>query len=253
MTTIVVSGNEWPRVKRYLGETGLSCDLPFDFLLLTRVGAIACERKEMSDFFASLRDGRLYTEFAAMRGAAQIRILFLEGVFLYNSNDKLMISGRETPWTRKSVTNLKRSITHIEHIDIEETDDIADTCAHLISLQDYFDKSRHQSTHTRPNLVSNWLVPSDEERFYYFLQGIPTGERSRIGPSKARIVKEHLSSPEGVFNASFEQWRRVPGFGDKSAEGVYKFLHPNWTKPPKGKRARQPELAITGETKWEDL
>lgn len=222
----LVSANERAEVKKALGDDGISVDLPFDFLLFTERGAIAAERKAVpGDLLASVTDGRLARECAAMREEAQYRFLIHEGRILYTPDGYVKDGHIQRRWTRTGVRNLLRSIRFVEGADIEFSDNIEDTINVLREIHGYFN-NEHGSYRARPRLESNWPVTLYEERYMYWLQGLPTTEYGRgIGPSRAKRVAQVFPNPSSLFSASVEGIVTVSGIGERTAKGIWEFLH----------------------------
>lgn len=221
--TILVSPNEREPVKSALGELGLEYPLPYDFQLFTTRGIVAVERKFFpDDLLASVRDGRLARECAAMRQNAPFRFVIIEGRGRYTRDGKLRVGRRKKPsaWTRAGVRNLTRSIRFVEGADIEYSDNIVDTVGILKELQRYFDNPTHVGLRTRPGFESDWPIPTYQERFIYWLQGCGPG----ISIIRARALANHFKNPMELMVASVEDLTEVSGIGKKLAPVIYNFL-----------------------------
>lgn len=220
---VMVSPNERREVKLCLAEYGCELQMPYDFRLHTRKGTIAVERKKFpQDMLASVEDGRLAKECAAMR-SARYGILISEGVPRYNDNGYLMNGHRVTRWTRSGLRNLYRSIRYCEGIDVEFTRNIPETIKCLHELQSYFDSDDHTSIRIRPHFDPTYLYKTDVERYIYWLQGFPS-----IGYDRACILAKSFPSPDIMYSATEHDLRRVKGIGKGLAKTIYTFLH---TKP----------------------
>ena len=223
--TILVSANERAEVRQALDDLGMPTDLPFDFQLFTERGSVVAERKVIpDDLISSISDGRLARECAAMREASEYRVVILEGHFRYTSDGGLRIGNRPTRWSKKAVRNIIRSIRYVEGCDIEYSDDILDTVEVLKELQFYFDKKEHLSMRVRPKFESDWLIPTYEERFIYWLQGF----RPRIGIVHSRAIAKVFHNPMEVGQAYadgtlVEKLISVPGIGNTLAKGFIEF------------------------------
>lgn len=221
---IIVSPNERQEIKTLIGDEGIESTIPYDFRLYTRKGAIAVERKHFpSDMLASVEDGRLAKECAAMRHA-KYRVLISEGVAKYNQQGYLLNGHRITRWTRAGIRNLFRSIRYCEDVDIEFTRSIPETVQVLHELQSYFDTDSHHSIRVRPTFSPEMLYKTDTERYIYWLQGLPG-----IGYERACEMRKWFRCPLHVFEASQSDLMRVPGIGKVIAKGIYSFLR----EPPK--------------------
>ena len=220
MRTIIVSSNERKPVKKALGEY-LESDLPFDFLAYTQRGPIVAERKRFpGDFIASVQDGRFAKECAAMREASQWPHIIKEGRGTYTKDGYLRSGPRILNWTRKSVRNMVRSLELVEGCRVEETRSIRDTADRLHEIADYFDAQHHGSFRARTRLVSDWPAPTYQERYRYWLMGLP-----EISAVRADKLAAKFTCPMAICIASEESLMEVPGIGKYIAGRIYSFLH----------------------------
>ena len=218
---ILVSPNEKEvRVELDRRGIGIEHNLPYDFQLITSRGKVLAERKRFpEDFVASVQDGRMAKECAAMRQDSSFRFLIVEGKGNYDKDNRLFLGGRSSRWTKSGIRNLYRSIRFVEGIDIEFTDSIVDTVDCLVELQHYFDTENHVSLRNRQTFESNWLIPVYEEQLTYFYQGLPG-----IKIVRARKLSKEFPNPMNLFSATVERLKQVDGIGDKLASGIYGFL-----------------------------
>ena len=199
MITILVSPNEDSKVKQALGEMGFEFPIPYDFQLFTNNGIISRERKVYpEDLISSIGDGRLGRECAAMRERSQFPGVILEGRAHFTKEGYLKVGSRSTRWSRQGLHNILRSIKYVEGCDIDFTDDISDTVECLRETQSYFDNTDHSSLRTRPRFQSNWLVPTYEERYIYWLQGYPT-----VSVHRAQAIAQVYPNPMAFLGAVF--------------------------------------------------
>ncbi len=224
---ILVSPNERDvRIELDRRGIGMEANLPFDFKLLTNRGAVTLERKKFpSDFIASIQDGRLSKECAAMRHEnSQFRFVIVEGRVwdrkIYSSDGRLLQGVIPTRWTRKGIRNFIRSLRFVEGCDIEVTDSIEDTVDCMVELQEYFDNPQHISLRARPKFESDWFSPLYEERFLFWLQGCGPG----ISAIRAKKIAEIYHNPIEVFSASIEDFQKVKGIGKATSTSLYNFL-----------------------------
>jgi len=224
---ILVSSNEWPRFKKHLAEEGISTTQGFDFLQFTEAGLIASERKRVpGDLLASAEDGRLARECTAMREEADYGFVVCEGKFTYTQDGYLRDGKRLTRWTKTGVRNLLRSIRFVEGADIEFTANTRDTAQLLRDFQKYFDNPKHGGYRSRPTLSPAWYVSTFEERYLHWIQGLPG-----ISIGRANKIAGFFSNPMAVMSATLVDWKGVPGIGDKTAKGIWEFLHGGIDKP----------------------
>ena len=113
-----------------------------------------------------------------------------------------------------------RSLKLVHGVDVEWTSDIPDTIALLLELRDYFNREKHLSLFSRPALDSDWPVPTNQEKYLYWLQGLPS-----VKVSRARLLIQHFPTPEALFQATREQMLGVPGLGKALVGQIWGFLH----------------------------
>ena len=190
-----------------------------DIILYTNRGLVAVQRKTIEDFVASITDGRLSKEFALMREASNFPILLLEGNFRYTIDDKLRMGGKGSRYTKQSIQKILWSIEYCEGMSICYSDNIKDTIQKVHWLQNWMDKEEHLSLRVRPKFESSWLVPTGEERFIFFLQGLPG-----ISIIRARALAKKFVNPVVLFSASIEEIMEVAGIGQTIATKIYNFL-----------------------------
>ena len=218
--SILISPNERAAVKQAFGDRCVEYPLPYDFKLFTARGTVSAERKtNPDDLIASVTDGRLTKEFAAMREDSDFQLLVLEGKPKFSHDNQLLIGHRLTRWSRDGYRNLLRSIRYVEGIDIEFTANIADTAHSLLSLQLYMDMEKHVGLRARPKLEPSLLFTTQRDRFIYWLQGLPG-----VSITRAMTISEYLTCPYQVCNSTEEQLCSIPGIGPKLARGIHAFL-----------------------------
>jgi len=220
--SILISSNERKPVMDALGECAVATNLPYDFRFYTKAGVVAAERKHFpNDLLASVTDGRLAKECAAMRHA-DYRVLISEGHGSYDQWGYLKNGKVTTRWTRGGIRNLYRSIRYVEGIDIEFTKNIADTAQCLHEMQNYFDHcDNHISLRVRNNLVSaKFMYRTMTERYLNWLQGLPS-----VGYKRAMALSEAFTSPCTLFEASEIDIQRVSGVTKPGSVAIHAFLH----------------------------
>jgi ERCC4-type nuclease len=217
--SIVITTNEPPNIKR-LFEDRVEIPLDFDMLLYTKRGPIPIERKAVpSDLLSSVQDGRLTREIRAMKKVSERFIILLHGKMSFDKDGNLLGNyGRN--WTRQAISNLIRTLEHVDGAFIETARDDNDLIKIVTEIQVYFDKEKHLSTHIRPRIDTDWFVPSSHEQVAYFYQGIP-----RLSTVRARDLALKFPDPEDLFKASIKDIRSIHGFGQVLTDTVYNFIH----------------------------
>ena len=218
MRTVVVSPNERRPVKRALVDY-VEVEQPFDFLIFTKRGEIPIERKTVGDMLASAQDGRFARECAAMRETSKFPHIIIEGRYRFSPMG-FLISGIETNWSRRAIRNLERSMMFVEGCIVEHTRSIIDTANRIQEIGDYFDSISHDSLRCRASISTDWPSPVYQERYRYWLEGLP-----EVKAGRADKIMERFTCPASVMAASAGDLMKVSGIGKYMAELIWKFLH----------------------------
>ena len=189
-----------------------------DIMALLLGKRLSIQRKEISDFLASVVDGRLTRE-SAQICAADYRVLIIEGPIISDLEGHFLIDGRRQHQTLKGMRNIIRSFVLKTGAIIEYTQDIHETVRCILELVDYFGRSEHLSLYHRPSPSWEWQIPSQEELHLWILQGLPD-----IKVSRGRLLLKSFGSPVNVFNATQEEIAEVRGIGAKLAKGIYEAV-----------------------------
>lgn len=179
-------------------------------------GVVGVQRKEISDFVASLQDGRLSKEIVQMQALTQ-GVLMIEGRLRWSTEGELM-SDKWTKWNRSAHRNVCRSFM-AKGIWVEHTDDISDTVATILGLERYFEKERHDSLLRRPKPRGNWGVATDRDWACHLLQSI-----DGIGPGQAEKILDHFGKVPMGWTVELKDLMGVPGIGKVKAERMWRAL-----------------------------
>jgi len=108
-----------------------------------------------------------------------------------------------------------------EGIQIERTDDLADTAAALVELQSYWQKPAHMSLLTRPKRIKtdSFGRKQVQDRAAWVLQGFPN-----IGPVLAMRIVHMFNGLPLSWTCSVEELCEVEGMGEQGAMALVEFL-----------------------------
>ena len=187
-----------------------------DYLMVGQLGFIAVQRKEHSDLLNSLEDGRLQRDVSLLR-YEPVPILIVEGWPEFTSDGQHL----ERPsWTKAGFRNLLRSVKD-EGVQVERTDDLADTAAALVEIQGRWQKPAHTSLLTRPKRIKtdSFGRRQADDRAAWVLEGFP-----KIGPVLARRIVHRFDGLPLSWTCSLEELCEVEGMGEKTAIDLLGFL-----------------------------
>jgi ERCC4-type nuclease len=190
-----------------------------DLLAPTARGLLGIQRKELSDFIASLEDGRLAREIPLLVNGVTLPVLLLEGQFHFNADNHLQFGIRPTRYTRQGIHNLCRSVSYVSGINIEQSTDLGDTVTTVLELIDFINRE-HKSLLKRPKLQSAWGKPTPHEALGYFFQGIPS-----VGVVLSQTLMKAYPCPNDLINASYNDLMALPQIGKQRAAQIFTFLH----------------------------
>lgn len=170
-------------------------------------GRLLAERKTLTDFGLSIRDGRLFRQAQRLRGCGVERVcVVLEG----------------TSWclpeiglSRAALQGALISVTLCFGLPLLRSQSPAETAELLLiaAKQLRFPSARHLKRRVSRR-------DSLERSQNLLLQSVPD-----VGPAKAAALLREFGSPAGVVAASVGELRRVRGIGPLAAERLWRVLH----------------------------
>jgi len=206
---VVCDVNEPSEILEMIRDEGIVVerrDLPVsDYMIPPNIGV---ERKTVSDFWRSIRDGRLFDQLTRLCESFPIPILIVEGgaeevreVFWFNPR---------IFWGAVATTIVSSPLR------IVFTGSMSDTAILLASLARKARKvRRHEERAVRPRLKGRKLT--DEDHQLLVLQGLPM-----VGLQRARKLLRRFGTLREVFSASEADLRRV--LGDAVGRRVYGII-----------------------------
>ena len=182
-----------------------------DFLFAsTEFGLVGVQRKELSDFVASVKDGRLSKELGQMKRLG-LAMLVLEGVPKWTSDGLLMSSS--TQWRKTQHLGVMWSI-QLSNCWTSSTTSTQDTSALLSALVKWTSKPRHLSLESRPGPSSDeWGKVGNREWALHLLQGF-----RGIGPVQAAAIFDHFQGVPLRWDVGILDLMEVDGIGRTRAE-----------------------------------
>jgi len=145
---------------------------------------VAIERKEGSDFIASIMDNRLFEQLLRLKDAYPVAIFILEGL-----NDRVF------NYTNMKISSIYGALSFISYklgISVIPTRNIADTAIVIERIA-----HREQVKNDMPVLSRNAPKSmNDNERRIYIIEGLLD-----TGPKKAKILIDIFKTPHQVLKA----------------------------------------------------
>ena len=212
--TIFADNRERGHVTEKLFELGVNLKIGTlkvgDFILSEDVGV---ERKEVSDFLASLTDGRLFSQAKKLSENFNKPLMILEGdieqLFSLRQINKNAIYGALASLT------LDWKIPFLISSGSAETAEILNAIARREQLEQK--KAVSIRGESKPK--------SFQEMQEFFIEGLPA-----VGPNLAKRLLEHFKTPKAIANASEEDLTKVEGLGDKKAKIIKRLLDSSYSK-----------------------
>ena len=190
-----------------------------DILASTTWGLAGWQRKTTSDLTASVVDGRLTREVAAMKRLHWATLIH-EGRPAYTSDGYLM-EEHQRRWTRMQLRNLLRSCWYRHGIRVENTDDLQDTATAIKEMVQWMNKKGHRSLLNIPkgDTRNNWHQEDRNAWGRMLLQGFPG-----IGYTRADAIVSHFGRVPLEWTVSKKELEEVYGIGPLTAKELWESL-----------------------------
>jgi ERCC4-type nuclease len=194
-----------------------------DILIPSRLGAIGVQRKELSDFFASVTDGRLAREYPMMQGLA-VAVLLIEGRQRWSTEGYYLGSDRSASysrqaWTRDQFRSYMLSVQS-KGIWVVETDDLTDTRKWLENMARWANKEAHRGLAGRPKPQGAWGKADSRDWLLFLAQSFPG-----IGAAQAEKMVDHFGGTLPIaWTCTPEELLACPGIGKGRMESLLAAL-----------------------------
>ncbi|MHA1619276.1 MAG: ERCC4 domain-containing protein [Promethearchaeota archaeon] len=171
-----------------------------DYIVSTRCGI---ERKSISDFTSSLKDGRLFNELIRLRKQFSRPILILEGD--YHSIISI---------NRSAILGTLTSIVLKMEIFLIQTRDAQDTAEMIFALA-----KKEQKAQSRPFSIRFKKIPEQlDKQLEHIVAGIPG-----INIARAQDLLREFRTLRTLFNTPSEELQRVHNIGRVIADKIVKY------------------------------
>lgn len=187
------------------------------------------QRKELSDYIASLHDGRLGMELQQM-ARLDHALLIIEGEPRWTTEGTLHTNYGGT-FTRDQYHSLRLTIDKMFNVRVYEVSSLTGTMDMIASFVNWSRKTDHNSLLTRPKEKSAWGSADSRDYRIWFLQGVPG-----VGPKIAAAIDDKLGGSPYTMRISREELLQIEGVGAKTADAIIKAVT---VTPPTKKRTRR--------------
>ncbi len=165
------------------------------------------ERKTLTDFAQSVRDGRLFAQASRLTRVKRARpCLILEGTRINHWSAAL---------PRSALQGALITVTLVFGLPILRSTCPEETADLILYAADQL----HRRT-TRPPHRPGYHPKGLNRQQIFLLQAIP-----EIGPSKAQRLLETFGTPFGVAQATIEALQTVNGIGPAAADKIHRVFH----------------------------
>jgi ERCC4-type nuclease len=178
-------------------------------------GWTGVQRKELSDFIASVKDGRLGREVAQMDGLV-CPLLIIEGRPTWSNDGYLMYD--RTEWTMAQHMGMLWSV-QMKGVWVVGTDSTAETVACIELYSRWLEKRSHTSLDQRPGPVGSWGKPGSQEFQRHLVSGLPG-----IGPELAARICDAFGRAPFAWSCERHELEQVKGMGKKKVDNVWELL-----------------------------
>ena len=235
---VIVSSTEPKHIRDRL-STWAATTLPetygVDFLWSNSNGLFGAQRKEVADFVASVRDGRLAKELGQMAALTQA-VVVMEGQWEWTDDGVWMgdyKGGGKHPWTIRQLRGFLWSV-RARGIWVDWSGGWQETCDVVEGLKGWTGKVEHRGAHVmeRGKPAGKWGTANNGEYAMWLMTGLPG-----VGAGKAKKIVERFGRVPLKWDCERGEMEAVEGFGVRS---VGKF----W-------QVFDNEGNGEGETKWE--
>ena len=206
-------------LKDALGEVEVT-NLPVgDFLVVCNDTALLIERKEVSDFIASMKSNRLWEQLRRMLIAELMNLKVVRRALLLHGLMSEALKGSGVGWNNVMGAFMEIQYNYGIPLFHAENDD---------SLIQFFRIALKRECEGKngAEIRELWARPipkrgmSEDEWKVYVLSSLPL-----VGEKMAESLLSHFGSIERVAQANPVELRKVEGIGEKRAKLIFKIFH----------------------------
>jgi ERCC4-type nuclease len=210
-----------PQRLRDLGTVNMTPEkFGCDILIMGAKYRIGVQRKKFpADFLTSIADGRLGQQ-AQMMETIEHAMVILEGYGVWSSDGELMEGSEYQGLKISTLYALIYTIQFEFGVPVLWLRDMNATIDALVTLEDWAQKTKHNSLRTRPGVpMDPWGKRSNRSFQRWILQGFPG-----VGPDVADRIIDHFGAVPMQWTVGRDELMEVPGVGAGIADKLLKGL-----------------------------
>lgn len=185
-----------------------------DILFATKQGTVGVQRKEVKDFVASMRDGRIAKELAQLKNC-DLAVLVTEGSWRWTTDgNSLAVRGWSIAQLRGAMFGMQSQGIWTAH-----TESMEATIEFVSHLKSWLEKNSHGSLGTRPKPANSWGTRSNSDWALWILQSF-----EGIGRGQAEKIMEYFGHLPLSWTVTYEELMKVPGIGKGRATKLWEAL-----------------------------
>lgn len=215
---LLISPTERHPAIKALGEfSSLPEKFGVDILWWTENGWAGVQRKEVSDYVLSLRDGRLGKECEQMQSLT-FRSLLIEGRMKWTTDGALLDKGFGTQFTKAQYYGSLWSIQQ-KGVWIAHTDGAGETAETTLRFQTWSEKDTHNSLSRRPHTVPKWANRDNRDYAIRLVCGLP-----EVGPELGGRIVDTLGIPFAWKEGIEERLAGIKGIGKGKLKKIMEIM-----------------------------
>lgn len=185
-------------------------------MIFTQGRKVGIQRKEISDFIASVHDGRLSKEIGQMQ-QLDTALLVLEGKVSWTLDNMLVQNGYGYDWSWRQHHGVLWSIMS-RGVWVDTTSGLQETIDFIRAFEMWSAKPKHQALQRRPGATGVWGTPSNKEYACHLVMGLPG-----VGPELAERIIDTFGVPF-QWSITPDELMTVKGIGKEKARKIWEAL-----------------------------
>lgn len=217
MSNILIAPTEPTEIKRLGASSSVPESYGVDIFWHAKpIGLCGVQRKELTDFIASMQDGRLAKEVVQMQNL-DLKAVIVEGKGRWTRDGELLHN-----WSRCTRRQLRGFLWSMrsEGVWVETTDSVEDTVKTVAWLKAWTEKGDHSSLKSRSGPKrSSWGHVSERSYAIHLLSSF-----QGVGPKTAEAILDHFGGVPLSWDVTEEELIQVDGVGKLTAKRLVKAL-----------------------------